>query len=64
MDMADILNCPERDRNIVILLDEMHVREDLVYDKHSGTSRYNDLYVWLLYYNGTFRQDHRFHQSG
>ena len=23
-------------RNVVLLLDEMHVRDDLVYDKHSG----------------------------
>jgi len=40
MDTANIFNCPERDRNVVILLDEMHVREDIVYDKHSGTCMY------------------------
>ncbi len=36
MDAANILNCPEREKNVVIIFDEIHVREDLVYDKHSG----------------------------
>ena len=25
-----------KDKHVIILIDEMHVREDLVYDKHSG----------------------------
>ena len=29
-------NCPERDKYIILLLDEMYVREDIAYDKHSG----------------------------
>ncbi len=36
MDAANILNCPEREKNVVIIFDEIHVREDLVYDKNSG----------------------------
>ena len=28
--------CPEREKHIFLLLDEMHIRQDLVFDKHSG----------------------------
>ena len=28
--------CPEREKLVLLLLDEMHIREDIVYDKHSG----------------------------
>lgn len=37
MDIAAIDTCPERDKHIIILMDEMHIKENLVYDKHSGT---------------------------
>ncbi len=37
MDIAAIEICPERDKYVVILMDEMHIKENLVYDKHSGT---------------------------
>lgn len=36
MDAADIVSCTERDKHVVIILDEMHIRENLVYDKHTG----------------------------
>ena len=36
MDTARITTCPEREKYVVLLLDEMHIRDDLVYDKHSG----------------------------
>ena len=26
----------ERDKNVIVLVDEMHIREDLVFDKHTG----------------------------
>ena len=28
--------CPEREKCAILLLDEMHIREDLVFDKHTG----------------------------
>ena len=28
--------CPEREKCIIILIDEMQIRKDLVYDKHGG----------------------------
>ena len=28
--------CPEREKCVILLLDEMHIREDLVFDKHTG----------------------------
>ena len=33
---AKIDICPERDKYVVIIMDEMHIKEDIVYDKHSG----------------------------
>ncbi len=36
MEKAKVTSCPERDTFTLLLLDEMHIREDLVFDKHSG----------------------------
>ena len=36
MDTARIDSCPERVKYVIIIMDEMHVKEDLVYDKHTG----------------------------
>lgn len=33
---ADILSCTERNKYVIVILDEMHVRENLVYNKHTG----------------------------
>ena len=33
---AKVLTCSPRDKYVLVMLDEMHIREDLVYDKHSG----------------------------
>lgn len=33
---AKVGSCPEREKCILLLLDEMHIREDLVFDKHTG----------------------------
>ena len=33
---AELTTCQEWQKLVVILMDEMHIREDLVYDKHSG----------------------------
>ena len=42
MDTASIQSCPERERHVVIILDEMHVRENIVYNKHTGIpNKYN-----------------------
>ena len=37
MDAANILNCDEKDKYVILLMDEMHIKEDVVYDKHTGT---------------------------
>ena len=34
---AKLTTCEEYEKLVVLLLDEMHVREDLIYEKHSGT---------------------------
>lgn len=36
MEAARIEASPEWQRCVILILDEMHIREDLVYDKHSG----------------------------
>ena len=33
---SKVESCPERDKYVNILMDEMHIREDLVFDKHTG----------------------------
>jgi len=33
---ADVDKCPERQKYVALILDEMYVKEDLVYNKHSG----------------------------
>ena len=35
-DVAKTSSCPEKDRWIILLMDEMHVKENLVFDKHTG----------------------------
>ena len=36
MDIAKIRTCPEREKYVCILIDEMHIKANLVYDKHTG----------------------------
>ena len=36
MEAAELATCPEFKKYVLLLLDEMHVKEDLVYDKHTG----------------------------
>ena len=36
MDLAKIETCPEREKCVILLMDEMHIKENLVYNKHTG----------------------------
>ena len=36
MQAADISKCPEWQKHVVLVIDEMYIKEDLVYDKNSG----------------------------
>ena len=36
MQANNMPSCPEHQKLVILLLDEMYIREDLVYDKHSG----------------------------
>ena len=40
MRVANITSCPDHQKYVMILMDEMHIKEDLVYDKHTGIARY------------------------
>ena len=35
---AKIDKCPKREKCVVILMDEMHIKENIVYDKHGTIS--------------------------
>lgn len=48
MDCAGIETCPERDRHVILILDEMHVRENIVYDKHTGILDNIDVYILYI----------------
>ena len=41
IDAAKIDTCPKREKAVVILINEMHVKEDLVFNKHAGTGIWN-----------------------
>lgn len=36
MSASRVDSCPAREKCVIMLLDEMHIREDLVFNKHSG----------------------------
>lgn len=36
MKVGKVATCPEREKYVCILMDEMHIKADLVYDKHTG----------------------------
>ena len=36
IDAFELKSCPERDKCAIILIDEMHIRQDLVFDRSSG----------------------------
>ncbi len=36
MDASKVASCLERNKYVLLLLDEMHVQEDLIFNKHSG----------------------------
>jgi len=36
MKQAGILNCKEKVKYVILLMDEIHIKEDVVYDKHTG----------------------------
>ena len=38
IEVSEVATCPSWKKSVVILMDEMHIREDLVYNKFSGKS--------------------------
>ena len=51
MEAAHIHTCPERDKYVALIMDEMHIKEDIVYDKHTG-NLYFDMHT--VSYNGVY----------
>ena len=58
---AKVDSCPEREKNVILLLDEMHIREDIVFDKHSGAmigfTRLGDVNDHLLQFERSLTND-------
>ena len=67
MEAAKIHSCPEREKYVLTSMDEMHIREDLVYDKHTGIDAYLYTCMFILIQvtdlNSHFRCCGWFHQS-
>ena len=49
IEAAQISTCPEWKKCVVLLMDEMHIREDLVYDKFSGEFVYTIMCIYYLH---------------
>ena len=52
MSVAQIKTCPEREKYVALLMDEMHIKSDLVYDKHTGTcvKHFLDIKHFMYYF--------------
>ena len=50
MEAAKLLSCPDREKHVILLMDEMHLREDLVYDRHTGSFAFVCKIVCILLY--------------
>ena len=61
MQAAKIDSCPEREKNVILLLDEMHIKEDLVFDKHTGSmigfANLGDVNEHLLQFEASLLED-------
>ena len=58
---AKVETCPQREKLVLLLLDEMHICEDIVYDKYSGEmigfSNLGDINEHLLDFEQRMRSD-------
>jgi len=36
MEAANIVSCPEYEKNVLLIMDEMHIKESLIFNKHTG----------------------------
>ena len=61
MTTANIESCPIREKCAFLLLDEMHIKEDLVFDKHSGMmigfTDLRDINMHLLQFEESMKKD-------
>jgi len=66
MEAANIKSYAEHEKYVVLLMDELHIKEDLVYDKDSGTwlclfrvcDLYADFYTCRCYSNSSDIDSH------
>jgi hypothetical protein len=48
--VGKVKTCPEREKYVCILMDEMHIKSDLVYDKHSGELTMGPACPWIIWW--------------
>lgn len=65
--VAWVDTCPDREKCIILLLDEMHIGEDLIFDKHTGNmigfSNLGDINRHLLQFEKSVLEDKLVHHS-
>ena len=61
MEIADVSKCPEFKKNVVIMMDEMYIKEDLVFNKVSGElvgfSNLGDINSHLLKFQSSLEEE-------
>ena len=61
MTAANVTSCPIREKYVFLLLDEMHIKEDLIFDKHSGMligyTDLGDINMHLLRFEDSMKND-------
>ena len=40
IEIANLATCPEYEKYVILLMDEMHIKEDIAFDKHTGNCDY------------------------
>lgn len=60
---AKVDSCQEHKKNVILLLDEMHIWESIVFDKHReamiGFTKLGDVNDYLMQFERSLVEDHR-----
>ena len=61
-EIANICDCQEWEKYVVLILDEMHIKEDSVFDKHTGMLGL--ILCFAQWYASSFRCSRGIHNFG
>ena len=56
IEIANLATCPEYAKYVILLMDEMHIKEDIVFDKHTGNCDYchsfqNGIVIVIIFFH-------------